>query len=54
MPPRKTQDPIAKPKLLAGEGQDELYFLEALVAHLGLWPWTSPAFDTLKQFLHSL
>jgi hypothetical protein len=34
MPPPAQTQPFNKPKLLAGEGQDEVFFFEALLAHL--------------------
>ena len=35
MPPAAPTKPLTKPRLLIGEGQDELYFFEALLSHLG-------------------
>jgi hypothetical protein len=35
LPPR-TQQPLTKPRVLVGEGRDEVNFFEALTAHLGV------------------
>jgi hypothetical protein len=36
MPPAAQPKPLLKPRLLVGEGQDEVFFFEALLAHLGM------------------
>jgi hypothetical protein len=36
MPAAALPKPLTKPRLLVGEGQDEVFFFEALLAHLGI------------------